>query len=313
MNKCARVFLTGGLGNQLFQLSAVMFFANGRRMQLDLETALPRKDSQGIVEILTLNLPKEIELLNENKGKLTRKIFGFNLRSGYLPGKYEKNAAFRVVRNLISVFALSMLLKQRFKLTVSRNLGNDSFLGMGKTNEILVGYFQTHMVAAEVLKIKESIFLEVGDEEFVHYRLLAQTESPLLVHVRLGDYQLENQFGILSDVYYQSAIESQWATGQYKKIWLFSDQPLDALEKIPEEFRNTIRILQTDHMESAEILRVMTLCKGFVIANSTFSWWGAFLREDQAGLVIAPQPWFIALPEPSKLIPDDWQRRSGFN
>jgi hypothetical protein len=290
-----------------------MFFANGRRMQLDLETALPRKDSQGIVEILTLNLPKEIELLNENKGKLTRKIFGFNLRSGYLPGKYEKNAAFRVVRNLISVFALSMLLKQRFKLTVSRNLGNDSFLGMGKTNEILVGYFQTHMVAAEVLKIKESIFLEVGDEEFVHYRLLAQTESPLLVHVRLGDYQLENQFGILSDVYYQSAIESQWATGQYKKIWLFSDQPLDALEKIPEEFRNTIRILQTDHMESAEILRVMTLCKGFVIANSTFSWWGAFLREDQAGLVIAPQPWFIALPEPSKLIPDDWQRKSGFN
>ena len=130
--------------------------------------------------------------------------------------------------------------------------------------------------------------------------------------MRLGDYQGEDQFGIPSSDYYENAIESLWVTGIYKKIWLFSDQPEDAIQRIPQKYREITRVISSIGLESAETLMIMTLCHGYVIANSSFSWWGAFLRENQNAPVIAPQPWFISLVEPSELVPSQWTRLPGF-
>lgn len=312
MTKSLKIFLTGGLGNQLFQLAAGLYYANGRRLELDLETANPRRSSAGEVELLTLNLPKEIEFQKKNRGKLVRKIFGFNLRSGYSPRKYEQNFLFRNLKKIISSFTLMVLLGMRLKISVSSNLGNDSKIRTIDSNEILIGYFQTHIVAGEILRIKDSLFRDLHKGEILKYRSLAKEEIPLLVHVRLGDYQGEDQFGIPSPDYYETAIEFLWANGTYKKIWLFSDQPEDAILRIPQKFREITRVISSVGLESAETLIMMTLCQGFVIANSSFSWWGAFLRENQYAPVIAPKPWFISLGEPSELVPNQWTRFRGF-
>jgi hypothetical protein len=310
--KSLKVFLTGGLGNQLFQISAAMHFANSRRIELDLKTANPRTNLNGNAELLTLKLPTSIDLTVGNQGGLTRRVFGFNLRSGYSPRRFEQNMAFRITRSIISSLVLSFLLKKPYIVKVSNDLGYDETLNRAKSNQILIGYFQTHIFAKEVLEIKESIFSDVCDDEFLKYKLLALEEIPLLVHVRLGDYKSEDKFGILTANYYECAIKALWEENKFKKIWLFSDEPNEALQKIPNSFRGLTRIMNTNHLDSAETLRIMTLCGGYVIANSTFSWWAAFLRENLEASVIAPKPWFLTLPEPVELIPPDWRRLSGF-
>jgi hypothetical protein len=312
MTKKLKIFLTGGLGNQLFQLAAGLYYLNGRKLELDLETANPRRSSTGEVELLTLNLPEKIELQKKNKGKLARKIFGFNLRSGYSPRKHEQNVLFRSLKTTFSSIVMMLLFGRRLKISVSGNLGNDPEIRTSNTNEILIGYFQTHIVAEEILSIKDSLFKDLYKGEILKYRREAKEEIPLLVHVRLGDYQGEDEFGILDSDYYEKAIEALWAKGIYKKIWLFSDQPEDAIRRIPQKYKEITRVISSEGLESAETLIIMTLCQGHIIANSSFSWWGAFLRENQNSPVIAPQPWFISLGEPSQLVPNQWTRYRGF-
>jgi hypothetical protein len=307
-----RIFLTGGLGNQLFQLAAGLHFTNSRQLELDLNTAHPRRNSLGNPEILTLNLPQEVKLLNQNQGAFVRKIFGFSLRSGYSPRCGENNLGSQILLKCTTKFLLSLFLKKKFQVSISRNLGNDSKLRPTAGSQILIGYFQTHLFSNDLVKIKDELFNDVCQSQYDKFKLLAAEENPLLVHVRLGDYTSEDAFGVLNDSYYESAINFAWQMTSYRKIWLFSDDPQVALSKIPDKYLNFVRIIPADHLESAETLRIMTLCKGYVIANSTFSWWAASLRESANVLVIAPQPWFKDLAEPADLIPPDWLRIKGF-
>lgn len=313
MKKYLKMFITGGLGNQLFQIAAALQYANGRRIQLDVETANPRRNSQGHAELLTLRMPDNFEIDSKNRGAFAAKIFGFNLRSGYFPKAYEKKTLFLGLRNILSSLFFSIQFGKPFIVKVANNLGNDPDISAEEKNEILIGYFQTHLVATEILKISDSLFFNVGESEYLRFKELASEDLPLLVHVRLGDYLTENQFGVLSNSYYQSSIMELWESGDFKAIWLFSDGPVEAILRVPEKLRDLTRVIQSEHMESAETLRIMTLCKGFVIANSTFSWWAAYLREDRNSKVVAPEPWFVDLPEPKLLIPREWKRFKGFD
>jgi hypothetical protein len=310
--KRARIFLTGGLGNQLFQLAAVMYYAKSRTIEIDLVNSKPRRNSKGKAEILTLGVPDQIELLTKKKGKIVSKIIGYNLRSGYLPQRFETLFLFRFLRNGLSSLALFPFLGKIFSVKVSSNLGNDLKFKSNDSNEIIIGYFQTEIVAQKVRGIKDFLFQGVCEDLYQEYWKLSQEEQPLLVHVRLGDYLAESDFGILSSKYYESSIKHLWESGNFKKIWLFSDQPEDAILRIPKDLREKTKLIESENLESAETLRIMTVCKGFVIANSTFSWWAAYLRSDANSPVVAPKPWFQGLPDPENLIPDRWSRFVGF-
>lgn len=310
--KSLRVFLTGGLGNQLFQLAAALYYADSRRIELDVVTASPRKNKDGEAEALTLNIPTEIKVLENDQGTFVRKVFGFNLRSGYLPKNFEKTRSFRFIQSFCSSIALSAKFKRFYRVKVSRNLGSDNEFKSSDCNEVIIGYFQNHRVAEEIQKRKDQLFKGICEDEYQKFKSIADFEIPLLVHVRLGDYRSEDEFGILSSEYYQAAIEQVWRSETYKKIWLFSDEPEEAIQKFPSQFRSQTRVMETHHLGSAETLRIMSLCRGYVIANSSFSWWAAFLSESTNARVVAPSPWFTGLPEPTDLIPFNWSRVEGF-
>jgi hypothetical protein len=311
--KALRVFLTGGLGNQLFQLAAAMHSAGSRRIELDVVTASPRKNKNGEAEILSLDLPEQIEILKKNAGTFARKVFGFNIRSGYLPNYIEKSTRIKALQSIGSSIAFTMVLKKFYRVNISNDLGFDAEVRSSDKNEIIIGYFQTHKVASEIKNKKHQLFHLLRNEEYLKYKSLARTERPLLVHVRLSDYQLEDNFGVLNSEYYRAAIEFAWQTERFGRIWLFSDQPADAMQRIPYEFRNRTRLVEDRNLDSAETLQIMSLCQGYVIANSSFSWWGAFLSECKDPLVVTPKPWFIGLPEPTDLIPLNWNRFDGFD
>jgi hypothetical protein len=97
-------------------------------------------------------------------------------------------------------------------------------------------------------------------------------------------------------------------TSLYKKIWIFSDDIEGAKELIPQQFHSDIRWIYEIDGSVASTLEVMRLGFGYVIGNSTFSWWAAVLSHNSNGMVIAPTPWFTGIDEPHALVPKSWIR-----
>jgi hypothetical protein len=57
----------------------------------------------------------------------------------------------------------------------------------------------------------------------------------------------------------------------------------------------------------SETLELMRYGRAYVIANSSFSWWGAYLRMNHRASVYAPKKWFKGMEDPADLIPPDWR------
>jgi hypothetical protein len=173
----------------------------------------------------------------------------------------------------------------------------------------LIGYFQS-IKWAKALKTKENPGLElrIKSEKVLEYGRLADLEKPLIVHIRLGDYVAETGFGIPGKTYYSQAISTQLGKKNYGKIWLFSDEPIKAIELFPKNTAPGVRIIENACLSSAETLEVMRMGHGYVIANSTFSYWGAFLSHTDNPPVIYPYPWFKDLDAPRNLLPEEWER-----
>jgi len=144
------------------------------------------------------------------------------------------------------------------------------------------------------------------NSKLTEIRSLALIESPLVVHIRLGDYKNEDTFGILPRTYYETSISRMWESGEYQKIWVFSDEPelaKDFLSFMPAE---NLRWIEEIDDSASLTLEAMRNGRGYVIGNSTYSWWGAFLSYTPNAKVIAPRPWFRKIPSPQDLIPPHW-------
>jgi hypothetical protein len=131
------------------------------------------------------------------------------------------------------------------------------------------------------------------------------------LHLRRGDYATNPEFhrvhGLCAAKYYVQAVEHLLSELQAPEFFVFTDDPQWAKQnlRIPSPF------VVVDHngpLRDYEDLRLLSLCKHTIIANSTFSWWGAWLNANRSKRVIAPARWFRAELDESDLIPDGWRR-----
>jgi hypothetical protein len=134
-------------------------------------------------------------------------------------------------------------------------------------------------------------------------------ENSVCVHVRLGDYVNSSStaaaHGNLTPQYYQDALKKVRRSGSRLTYYLFSDEPKKAIKLIKPRLRVTV----VDHNggEPQEDLRLMSACKYFVTANSSFSWWAAWLSQRKGKKVVSPKQWFAGLNhDTGDLIPKDW-------
>lgn len=135
--------------------------------------------------------------------------------------------------------------------------------------------------------------------------------NAISLHVRRGDY-VNNPVanlthGVCSANYYHEAISYISNRVMSPHIFIFSDD-------IPWVRANIITNLPCsliDHnrgKDSFNDMRLMSLCKHHIIANSSFSWWGAWLNQSDEKIMIAPKKWFAVDKSTDDLIPDSWVR-----
>ena len=301
------ISLTGGLGNQLFQYAALLHLGEGKKLGLTQDFGRPRAQVNGKAELFAFNL--DCEVVGYKQSFLGEKFAGYLLRLGVHRKFWEIRPIMRALATISGSIYLTLLNRRVIVIKGYSALGHSEKFTLGPFTNLVVGYFQNarwvldQRVRTKLMKLS-LVDSTVKFEDLVNE---AETDLPLVVHVRLGDYKKEEDFGILPDSYYEVAIERAWKSGTYGKVWLFSDEPGEALAKIPIKLRSFVRTIDSS-FSPAEALELMMHGKGYVIANSTFSWWGAMLSHSENAPVFAPEKWFKGLNDPEHLIPDGWER-----
>ena len=302
------VVLTGGLGNQLFQMAAAMGLSSADVVVIDC-VGHPRAHN-GRADLLDFALPNRVSRHSCRKNpKALNRLYNLQLSLGIKDRVFFNKPAVKYFSKRITNILFSIHLKQFVKIVVANGVGYDSSLDiLGK--KVLIGYFQSYRWS-DSLKITNELnqleLLAVDDNpmELALHRDL----SPLLVvHIRLGDYRYEKDFGTLDKSYYQTAINLVKSKMEVETIWLFSDEPDLAIQLIPDEFRLQTLIVRDLGMSPAYTLELMRQGNAYVIANSSFSWWGAKLSYDPSPIVCAPKVWFAGSPDPRDITHPQWNR-----
>lgn len=119
----------------------------------------------------------------------------------------------------------------------------------------------------------------------------AAEDRVVALHVRRGDYlALSSTYGHVASDYYRRALGVIRGLGHDGPLWLFSDDPDGALEFLRGQVLPDYVVRPPAQTSSLDSLTVMSSTSALAIANSTYSWWAAFLQEWPGRPVIAPRP-----------------------
>jgi len=302
------VSLTGGLGNQLFQFAAGIYVSKGKELSIISSLGNPRLNEHGLPQILDYELPEFSKFITAPRYLFAQKVAGYALRSSIAPRSIERKKFFDIPKKHFQNLVLSLYLKSNIEVLTSKDVGY-SPLNLRESN-LMIGYFQSFKWANDAFTLRQLKSLKLKSPDRIFPLITTPYDKRLIVHVRRGDYRLEPKFGCLSMQYYKDAISSILNKQVIESIWFFSDEILDLYHFLPNDFNSKIEIADYSNSKFTPIenLELMKYGKFYIIGNSSFSWWGAFLSKSSAPHVIAPHPWFRSLPEPVDLIPSSWFR-----
>ena len=170
----------------------------------------------------------------------------------------------------------------------------------------LRGYFQTEKYFKHIEKEIRSDFTFKDEILNPCKEMIESVENPIALHVRRGDYikNAENHFN-LPRAYYEAALSK---FDDNRNVIVFSDDPVWCHD---EGTFVDDRFIISENEDNRVDLCLMSLCDDFIIANSSYSWWGAWLSANKDKTVIAPAQWFGKTGytkdhNTKDLIPNDW-------
>ncbi len=291
--------LLGGLGNQMFQ------YACGRALGYKFQTKLIFDTSQ-------LSIRKNISGITIRSLELD--IFNLDIQEA---NKDELKKIKPFLYKIVNVLAIKIGLHgiRTSKYFIEKDFSYSSSIEKVVNNCYLSGYWQSfrYFQNIESLIRHEFIFSKDLDKRNQDIVNKIKNENSVSVHLRHTDF-VDNKFhdihGTCSLEYYNKAIE--YITGNVKTpfFFIFSDDIKWAQENLKLSYKSEF-ISGNTGKESYIDMQLMSLCKHNIIANSSFSWWGAWLNSNPDKIVIAPIQWFTTETLNARtvdLIPEAWIR-----
>ena len=283
--------IIGGLGNQMFQ------YANGRAIALSLCS------------------PLKLD---------TRDFSGYQLHQGFeLNRVFNCNAEIAANIDLEktldwqrSKFAQRFLRRPLFKClrhksyVVEPHFNYWSGISQLKDNVYLDGYWQSEQYFiefADKIRTEFTFKLPVSLKNKEISAHISQVNA-VSMHVRRGDYVTNKKnayIGACSLDYYRAAITKINSMVDKPIFYVFSDDFNWAKNNLILDSKSVF-ISHNTGKESYNDMRLMSLCKHHIIANSSFSWWGAWLNQNAEKIVIAPKYWFAGDMNDIDLVPSNW-------
>jgi hypothetical protein len=256
-------------------------------------------------------------LQTDPKGKYTKRNYELNIFS--LEGKFPNITEQRSIAKLNHNKTFRQLSAKfpslfRFSFCQEKTSGySPEFFSFPK-NAYLDGFWQSekHFTKYEAEIRKDFAFKSKPDAANQQWLDKIQRCTSVSLHVRRGDYISNAQVlafhGICSEEYYMQAVEKITSTIKETDIELFIFSDDGDWVKSNMRFDLPMHVVDCNTgAKSYEDIRLMNHCKHNIIANSSFSWWGAWLNPNPSKIVIAPQHWFA---DPSlkyqDIVPHTW-------
>ena len=278
--------LCGGLGNQLFQIFTTISYA-----------------IENSKHFFFLN---NFQLGNGSNGATIRYTYWNTFLSALYP----------FLRNINEIPQLTYITENNFKYQVLPKNSTSACT-------LLVGYFQSPKYFNNY---KDTIYklLKIDlKKSIVKNRIPINFNETTYIsaHFRFGDYKkYPNIYTLLTETYYKNALNNILKDGLKDikndvKVLYFCEN--DSVNEVNElivslkpDFPQITFIRADPQLEDWEQMLLMSLCQHNIIANSTFSWWGAYLNTNPAKIVCYPDQWFSpdAKKDTSDLFLDDWKK-----
>lgn len=302
-----RVSLTGGLGNQMFQLAAALSCGKNEAVVLHSNLGLPRSHSGKYPDVCDWDMPGFITLTERRRASLFEKK-----ASGYLLKK-STSANSAVMRYWPSFLERVVGISLSFETTSLRPVFGNVGAGYdvrikGASPSLLVGYFQSAEFLNEKYVFNTLFSLQPKSLDIETSNLIQRAKElgPTIVHIRRGDY-VGSGLGTLGEKYFGTALERLSTNSSDKEIWVFSNDIPEACELLKKQNLTHFRFIEeSQRITPVNTMHLMRHGSSFIISNSSFSWWAAALALDQNAPVIAPAPWFKSLESPQGIYPKNW-------
>jgi len=277
----------GGLGNQLFQNAAGRSLADRLGVDLVLDDRYVVRKSQHTGLVLN----------------------AFNIRARLMTTLERQFFSERKIR-LARWF--KKLIRPLGKVFWETQYNYDPSIDATPVGQLLIGFWQSEEYMYDLHQLRLDLELKAP------LSLAAQKVSEVIdtvesvaLHVRRGDYLKDQKtiarHGVCSQSYYQSAIDLVLAEKPMAKFLVFSDDP--QWVKVHLQLPPQCTYVSKASITAQEDLVLISRCKHQIIANSTFSWWGAWLNNSCDKIVVCPTPWFddsrIATQD---LLPANWHQ-----
>jgi len=284
----------GGLCNQMFQYAAgrALALTNDQSLLLDLSDFTGYRLHHGFELSRVFSL-----VATKAEPSTTHELLGW--RENYLARKILRRRQFSWLRG------------EKFVVEPHFNYWPDIVNVNGDC--YLYGYWQSerYFKAFEAVIRQDFIFREPLQEQNAELALDMATKQAVSLHIRRGDYVSDSKNHNIMNVcdleYYRLAINYIASQVEQPVFYLFSDDMDWVKQSLPMEFP-CVYVEHNSGAESYRDMQLMSLCRHHIIANSSFSWWGAWLNIKPEKIVIAPKRWFRNGNEDSDLIPNEWIR-----
>jgi hypothetical protein len=290
--------LNSGLGNQMFQYAAGKSLASFKNTELQIDISWYHNK-------IDMQTPRSYEL---SVFKLNEKLNHIDAVNNYYHnGNLYLNKIINKIERNIPYYKRKLYSEQKFDF--------DTNFFKARRDSIISGYWQSERYFENISNKIREIFTckneDWGIEDQIILKSILSSESVSL-HIRRGDMISNPEVAKVHNAcdlnYYNDSISllnSKLVTPNY---YVFSDDIEWAKENI-KTFNKTTFINHNIGNLAWLDMQLMARCKHNIIANSSFSWWGAWLNNNKEKIVISPKKWFNTSNNDTKdLIPNGWIR-----
>lgn len=273
--------LIGGLGNQLFQYAMARAVADYHCVELKLDVSA------------------------YNRGIVHRGYRLFNLRirgdiatDGDIKSLKGSNDLIGEALRKTRTFAKKTFYKERKRLVFDKRV-------FASPERYFQGYWQNENY---FLGIRETIVSDfqpkcsLSKNALEHEERITSSDAVSL-HIRRGDYLKHPEIGVLELEYYKRAVDYIKGSIRTPKFFVFSDDIVWCQENL--SFVDDV-IYVNNTVTEIDDLVLMSTCNHNIIANSSFSWWGAWLNRNREKIVVAPHNWAAKKLDREKRVPESW-------